>query len=156
MRARLLHGPDPGDLGCSTERRAVDMIQPACLAPSPLYSTPIGAKSMRLGARGRGVDSGTVYKAVNRVGGVGSSGSTRQSTGWVGWGAGTGCWGPCGMERCGGLEGGRGACTCTCTDLDMRLTEGALGGTCTCTGLDMRLTEGALGGTRRDPGFTLV
>ncbi|KAF5841877.1 hypothetical protein DUNSADRAFT_10583 [Dunaliella salina] len=45
----------------TNERSAAEVIQPSSLAPSARYLTPIGQKSMRLGARARGSDVGTVY-----------------------------------------------------------------------------------------------
>ncbi|KAG1678811.1 hypothetical protein FOA52_012851 [Chlamydomonas sp. UWO 241] len=38
-------------------------ILPASLTQSALFSTPIGQKTMRLGARGKGAEAGTVYSA---------------------------------------------------------------------------------------------
>ena len=40
---------------------AAQAIMPSSLAQSVLFSTPIGQKSMRLGARARGCEEGTVY-----------------------------------------------------------------------------------------------
>ena len=68
-----------------TERAAAaQAIMPSSLAQSVLFSTPIGQKSMRLGARARGCEEGTVY----------STGKVRERS-WAGE-----------CEETGGTQGG--------------------------------------------------
>ncbi|KIZ05539.1 hypothetical protein MNEG_2426 [Monoraphidium neglectum] len=50
----------------TAERAPLDKVQPGSLAGSVLFSTPIGARSMRLGGRGRGAEEGTVYDAAGK------------------------------------------------------------------------------------------
>ena len=45
--------------GCSSRQSLV--VQPESLAGHVMYSTPLGAKSMRLAGRGALADEGTVY-----------------------------------------------------------------------------------------------
>ncbi len=68
VRARVPLALEP-TIGGTAERSPLDKVQPSSLKGSVLFSTPIGAKSMRLGGRGRGADEGTVYNAGNKVGG---------------------------------------------------------------------------------------
>jgi hypothetical protein len=51
--------------GCSMRQSLV--VQPESLAGHVLYSTPLGAKSMRLAGRGALADEGTVYTSKVRT-----------------------------------------------------------------------------------------
>lgn len=73
-----------------SDRSPLDKVQPGSLAGSVLFSTPIGARSMRLGGRGRGAEEGTVYNAAGKVrarGVAGVTGSRRRGR------MGSGAWG---------------------------------------------------------------
>ncbi|GFH25807.1 uncharacterized protein HaLaN_23835 [Haematococcus lacustris] len=61
VRARINSAPVDLNAMGTAERRAVDRIAPDSLAPSAMFLTPIGQKSMRSAARARGSDVGTVY-----------------------------------------------------------------------------------------------
>ncbi len=61
MRARLPVQTERTAAG--TERRAVDHVKPAALAPTALYSTPINSKMLRLQSRGRLAEAGSVYQS---------------------------------------------------------------------------------------------
>ncbi|GAX80456.1 hypothetical protein CEUSTIGMA_g7895.t1 [Chlamydomonas eustigma] len=53
--------PPPPTYNGNTDRTAAQAIMPSSLIQSVLFSTPIGQKSMRIGARAKGTEEGTVY-----------------------------------------------------------------------------------------------
>ncbi|GIL78740.1 hypothetical protein Vretimale_367 [Volvox reticuliferus] len=57
-------GMGPGERRQSlatAERKAIEKVLPACLAYNAIYSTPLSQRAMRLSARGKNNDQGTVY-----------------------------------------------------------------------------------------------
>eukprot|EP00798_Chlamydomonas_sp_ICE-L_P022941 gene22941-30121_t len=63
-RAHLAPLPDRtlSCMGTGEQRQCVELVvPPSSLVKSPMFSTPIGQKTMKLGARARGSEVGTVY-----------------------------------------------------------------------------------------------
>ncbi|GIL45340.1 hypothetical protein Vafri_2608 [Volvox africanus] len=57
-------GMGPGERRQSlatAERKAIEKVLPACLAYNAIYSTPLSQRAMRLSARGKNNEQGTVY-----------------------------------------------------------------------------------------------
>lgn len=75
----------PGALQPGAARGAVHKVQPASLAGHVAFSTPLGARSMALAARGQRADEGTVYGS--KVGWLSKEGEEGQHW-WSGWGGG--------------------------------------------------------------------